>query len=371
MISTTVGTDSMCHAVVMVDDASDNNSDNNNDANDNNDDLIRDTDTKVPVAVPYARSVTALIPAIQVRNRINEAIRITKQIMVLLQQQQQPQTQSSFAAGTTQLQQYTPSSKNTNTGRTPEPPTHPPNEQIISFLLLQLQQLLSAKQSPSSTENLIFKDATSERDKNRLSNRNRFYRNSDTTVAQLYRERYQDQRQSLDLWAQPGAYFVQRGEIATWRRLQQQEKQLEQYDEIRAAFNTYMNQIQYSTTQYTLTVPESQRKQMIRTDTLPDLLRQVVPSDMDIRTLYRNQILTCLQDARAELQYQMMMMISVPVVAAVDATLSSSLSKEQLDVQELLQLLLQTQEAINDWFNMIDPNEIRRAEEAEELERTV
>jgi hypothetical protein len=367
MTSTTVGTGSRCHAVVMVDDANNNN---NNNANDNNDDLIRDTDTKV--AVPYARSVTALIPAIQVRNRINEAIRITKQIMVLLlQQQQQPQTQSSFAAGATQLQQYTSSSKITNTGRTPEPPaTHPPHEQIIS-LLLQLQQILSAKQSPSSTENFIFKDATSERDKNRSSNRNR-NRSSDTTIAQLYRERYQDQRQSLDLWAQPGAYFVQRGEIATWRRLQQQEKQLEQYDEIRAAFNTYMNQIQYSTTQYTLTVPELQRKQMIRTDTLPDLLRQVVPSDMDIRTLYRNQILTCLQDARAELQYQIMM-ISVPVVAAVDATLSSSssLSKEQLDVQELLQLLLQTQEAINDWFNMIDPNEIRRAEEAEELERTV
>ena len=144
--------------------------------------------------------------------------------------------------------------------------------------------------------------------------------------------------------------MVQRGEIATWQRLQQQEQILEEKDEIRAALNCYMNQIQYSTSQYTLTVPNDQRKQMIRTDTLPDVLQQVVPSDMDLRTLYRNMVLTSMQEARAELQYQWS-------------------RNNEWDGNELLLLLRQAQAATHDWFQMIDPNEIRRAEQQLEEEK--
>jgi hypothetical protein len=47
-----------------------------------------------------------------------------------------------------------------------------------------------------------------------------------------------------------------------------------------------------------------ERKKMIREDEIPDVTT-VIASDMGLRYLLRNEILTALDDARAELKYQM------------------------------------------------------------------
>ena len=291
-----------------------------------------------PSTAPYAMSASALLPAIRVRNMIDQAVRITTQIGLLQQQQQQQQQQLLTSSLTT---------TETVSG----------SDQEMLLLISQLQQLLLQKQNFTSVH--ASNDNTGHSNTNgRVSP---LMNGNGGGIAKSYRDRYQENRSPLNLLAQPGALLVQSGEIATWKRLRQQEQSLEQNDEIRAAFNAYMNQIQYSTSQYTLSVPENVRKQMIRSDTLPDLIRQVVPSDMDLRTLYRNMVLTSVQDAKAELQYQFNN-------ATTTTTTNTVASVKNFDGQELLQLLRQAQEATGEWFQMIDPDEIRRAElEEEEL----
>ena len=285
-----------------------------------------------PSTAPYAMSASALLPAIRVRNMIDQAVRITTQIG-LLQQQQQFLTSSLTTTETVSG-----------------------SDQEMLLLISQLQQLLLQKQNFTSIH--ASNDNTGHSNTNgRVSP---LMNGNGGGIAKSYRDRYQENRSPLNLLAQPGALLVQSGEIATWKRLRQQEQSLEQNDEIRAAFNAYMNQIQYSTSQYTLSVPENVRKQMIRSDTLPDLIRQVVPSDMDLRTLYRNMVLTSVQDARAELQYQF------NDATTTTTTTTTVASVKNFDGQELLQLLRQAQEATREWFQMIDPDEIRRAEQEEE-----
>jgi hypothetical protein len=291
--------------------------------------LSKDETTERFTTTPYAISVRALIPAVRVRNMIDQSIQITKQIMTLQQQQESLRHSNQINKTTTATE-----------GR---------NQEIMS-LVEQLQQLLLQPQNFTA-----LRAENDDKDSDAIV----VVGSKTNGITKFYRDRYNENRAPLSIWAQPGAVIVQQGEIATWKRLQQQEESLAQKDEIRAAFNTYMNQIQYSTTQYTLTVPQEERKQMIRTETLPDLLRQVVPSDMDLRTLYRNMVLTSIQDARAELRYQM-----AQAMAASSSTTSSS-----WDGQELLHLLVQAQEATNDWFKMIDPDEIRRAEQQEQADQ--
>ncbi len=288
-----------------------------------------------PPTITYAMSAPALIPAIRVRNMIDQAERITKQIGVLQQQQQQQLLSSSLT--TTE--------------------TVSGSDKEILVLISQLQHLLLQKKNFTSihvTNGNTGNSNTNDRASQSMNG-------TGGGIAKSYRDRYQENRSPLNLLAQPGALLVQSGEIATWKRLRQQEQSLEQSDEIRAAFNAYMNQIQYSTSQYTLSVPESVRKQMIRSDTLPDLIRQVVPSDMDLRTLYRNTVLTSVQDARAELQYQLNATTNTNTVPL----------ERNFDGQELLQLIRQAQEATHEWFQMIDTDEIRRAEQEEEEELRV
>jgi hypothetical protein len=283
------------------------------------------TDERSDIVAPFATSVEALIPAIRVRNMIDQCIDITKQIITVQQQQQQQNEQRQ-----------------------------------VESLAEQLQQLLFEKQNFTSSYDV-----------------NTSIPSKRTGISTSYKERYDDNRSKLNLIQQPGALFVQRGEIATWERLQQKEYELEQNDEIRKALNVYMNNIIYSSKQYTLRVPANERKVMIRNDILPDILQQVIPSDIDLRTLYRNMVLTSIQDARAELQYQLKQYQlkqydkkttnntrnNKQVEQQPSSSSSSSSIDVELDVQELLYLLVQAHDALQQWFNMIDSNEIQRAEQ--------
>jgi hypothetical protein len=97
---------------------------------------------------------------------------------------------------------------------------------------------------------------------------------------------------------------------------------------------------------------------MVREDRLPDT-KQVIASDMGMRYLYRNQLLTSMADVKAELEYQMRQQNKGEEQASDVST---------IDVSDLLPLLLDAQTACETWFGLIDPEQIREAMEIVERE---
>jgi|ERR1712232_322740 len=154
--------------------------------------------------------------------------------------------------------------------------------------------------------------------------------------ADLYLESYKPMKGDIPFQK----VFIQNGDISTWKQLKQNEKKQEQSDEIRAALNAYTNQLSFSSEIYLLNVDKDTRSKMVREDRLPDM-KQVITSDMGMRYLYRNQLLTTMEDVRAELEYQR--------------------SLENVDGSELLELLLQAKKAMEKWLSFIDEDDVREA----------
>eukprot|EP00586_Coscinodiscus_wailesii_P016504 CAMPEP_0172496998 /NCGR_PEP_ID=MMETSP1066-20121228/94736_1 /TAXON_ID=671091 /ORGANISM="Coscinodiscus wailesii, Strain CCMP2513" /LENGTH=291 /DNA_ID=CAMNT_0013269567 /DNA_START=188 /DNA_END=1063 /DNA_ORIENTATION=+ len=170
--------------------------------------------------------------------------------------------------------------------------------------------------------------------------------------AKEYLDAYSKNRQGLNILAQPGARLVQSGEVDAWKRLKNQERRREENDEIRAALNIYTTSLNFRSDAYLLNVSPSERSQMIRQDRLPDI-KQVIQSDMGVRYLYRNQILSFMQDVRAELEYQ----------------LGERDSGRLMSFDDLLELLEKAQIACNKWFDLIDERDVVEALRAVENEQ--
>jgi len=168
--------------------------------------------------------------------------------------------------------------------------------------------------------------------------------------AQQYLDSYRRNLNRLSLIEKPGALLVQSGEIDAWKRLKRQERARESENEIRAAFNAYTSNLSFSADSYRLNVPQQERSKMIREDRLPDV-KSVIASDMGMRYLYRNQVLTAMDDARAELQFQIQQQNSV-------------------DATDLLELLRDAQKACNSWFSLIDETDVRKAQIVVQQEET-
>lgn len=162
--------------------------------------------------------------------------------------------------------------------------------------------------------------------------------------AKQYLDTYKKNMDRLDILEKPGGLLVQSGEIDTWKRLKRQERVRESNDEIRAAFNAYTSNLSFSGDSYRLNVPKEQRSRMIREDALPDV-KNVIASDMGLRYLIRNDILTNMQDARAELQYQ----------------LGQKEDSVEFDATDLLEILQQAQASCNRWFSLIDETDVKNA----------
>jgi len=161
--------------------------------------------------------------------------------------------------------------------------------------------------------------------------------------AKQYLDSYKKNIDQLNILEKPGGLLVQSGEIDTWKRLKRQERARESADEVRAAFNAYTSNLSFSGDSYKLNVPKEERSRMIRQDSLPDI-KNVIASDMGMRYLYRNEVLTNMQDARAELRYQ--------------------LQQEDFDATELLEILRNAQASCNRWFGLIDESDVQTALEA-------
>lgn len=159
--------------------------------------------------------------------------------------------------------------------------------------------------------------------------------------AQSYLNAYAEYRDRVSILEKPGAMLVQNGEIDTWKRLKRQEKAREETDEIRAALNYYTSNLNFNSDRILLTGSKEEKSKLIREDKIPDV-KSVIASDMGLRYLLRNDILTACEDARAELRYQMKQQ---SVDAAVDGT-------------DLLELLVSAQSSCKKWFDLVDEKDI-------------
>lgn len=157
--------------------------------------------------------------------------------------------------------------------------------------------------------------------------------------ADLYLKSYKPMTGDLPLQR----YLVQNGDINTWKRLKRSEKAMEYTSEIRAALNAYTDALSFSADSYLLNVDKATRSNMVREDRLPDL-KQVITSDMGIRYLYRNQVLTSMDDAKAELQYQLL-----------------HFEKDGFDGNELVVLLGLAGEAMDRWLSLVPPDDVKDA----------
>ena len=150
--------------------------------------------------------------------------------------------------------------------------------------------------------------------------------------AQSYLKAYAEYRNRVSILEKPGAMLVQNGEIDTWKRLKRQEKAREDADEVRAALNYYTSNLNFDADKFALTASKEERSKLIREDRIPDV-KSVIASDMGLRYLLRNDLLTACDDARAELRYQM--------------------KQSEVDGGDLLDLLLAAQSALDKWFDLI------------------
>lgn len=164
--------------------------------------------------------------------------------------------------------------------------------------------------------------------------------------AKSYLDAYTDYRRSVSILEKPGALLVQKGEIDAWKRLKRQERLKEDADEIRAALNYYTSNINFNSDKFILTASKDERSKMIREDRIPDV-KTVIASDMGLRYLLRNDVLTACDDARAELKY----------LKQTDANAADNI----VDGQELLDLLLVAQSACSKWFDLIDEKNVQEA----------
>ena len=165
--------------------------------------------------------------------------------------------------------------------------------------------------------------------------------------AKAYLDSYARYRNRVSLLERPGAMLVQSGEIDTWKRLKRQEKVREDTDEVRAALNYYTSNLNFNSDKYVLTGSREERSKLIREDRLPDV-KNVIASDMGLRYLLRNEVLTALGNARAELEYQT--------------------KQDTMDCNELLGLLLEAQSSCRKWFDLIDEADRKSAREIVERE---
>lgn len=170
-----------------------------------------------------------------------------------------------------------------------------------------------------------------------------------TKPAEQYLKSYKKTRDDLPLLAKPGAMLVQDGDIRAWKRLKAGEQARERQDEVRAALNAYTNGLSFDADRYLLTAPKDVRKKLIREDQIPDI-KSVITSDLGMRYLVRNEVLSAMDEVRAEMRYQL------------------EASDGPFDAVELLERLKVAQSALDRWFAFIEESDVSEALAALEKE---
>lgn len=151
-----------------------------------------------------------------------------------------------------------------------------------------------------------------------------------TSVAN--KQQFQLNRAGLSMPDQLAAVFNQADVERQWGMIKYSESKREHANEIRAAFNFYTSQLTYADF-YVLTASKEDKKRMFRNDQLPSLT-SVIASDLDLRDLYRNEVLTAVEDVKAEVGYQLG-------------------RASDLDTTDVIDLMDQAHSACTKWFDLI------------------
>jgi len=165
---------------------------------------------------------------------------------------------------------------------------------------------------------------------------------SASTPSALYEKSYGEQLSKMSTADKMLAIPVQFGERDTAARLKRRQNKLAEGNPIRAAFNFYASQLQFKTDSFLLNANASEKRKLVQEDAIPDI-KSVIVSDLDLRDLYRNQILECWDDAAAELKYQM--------------------KEDTFNADELNNILLKMKLALDQWFSFIPEEDVKEAYE--------
>lgn len=153
--------------------------------------------------------------------------------------------------------------------------------------------------------------------------------------------RRKERMDSSSAYDQINSAFEQWGERQQFQILRGRQRSLERGNTMRAALNSYTNNLVFGDA-YQLNVQGADKKAMVRSEALPGV-NAVVVSDLDLRDLVRNQILQNMDDARAELEYQL------------------PLPSSQVEVEEILTYLKKAQTACGEWFAFIPAEDVQEA----------
>lgn len=165
-----------------------------------------------------------------------------------------------------------------------------------------------------------------------------------TGVSTADKQQYQMNRLKLFNPAEKISAALNQADVERqWGILQYAESKREQDNEIRAAFNFYTRQLAFGES-HVLTASKEDKKRMIRNDELPTLT-DVIRSDLDLRDLYRNQLLTDLEDLQAEVARQ----------------LSRKEPNEAIETEDVFDLMDKVYNSCSKWFGLIDSNEVAQA----------
>lgn len=162
-----------------------------------------------------------------------------------------------------------------------------------------------------------------------------------TGVSSANKLQYKRNRADLSMPDRLAAMLNQADVERQWGMLQYQESKLQKENEFRAAFNYYTWQLEFGNS-YLLTASKRERSKMIRDETLPTVT-EVITSDLDVRELYRNQFLTDIEDAKAEVAYQMKQ------------------PPDEIDTTDVVMLMNQAYTACTEWFSLIPVQDVQEA----------
>lgn len=255
---------------------------------------------------PYA-PIENLLPAVRVKILIDQAVDIASQINNL---QSSTETSESFQALLVQLK----------------------------ILLLEPRSFITSKEEESSAKRYLEIDTLTD-----WTNARR----KEAREQQNFRWGGQTQSSGGGGSTSPPMFLTTKvteelerfGEVRQFERLQRQQIQLERSDPMRAALNAYTNNLIFGDS-YVLTASREERSRLIREERLPDVT-SVIRSDLDLRDLYRNQILSYMDEARAELRYQLL--------------------QESFDGKDLETLLREAKTNCDKWFEFVPSADVREA----------
>ena len=197
------------------------------------------------------------------------------------------------------------------------------------------------------------------RDDPTVSRRDQYGKSSLPIVGEIgvAAQKQQERRdRSIDVGFAPQFFEVGElvGERRQWNQLQRAEREREGASEVRRAFNIYTTNLNFSPTEYKWVGSTEEKSRRIRSDRLPTTT-DVIRSDLDARDLYRNQVQTALEDARAEWVYQM---------KESNDNSSNSVDLRKFDTTDLQDILKQAQVSVDKWFGFIPDQDVKLALEA-------